>query len=149
MRTLSQQKRIALVAHDGRKEALLLWAGKKRALLLHHLLFATGTTGRLLEEHLHIKVHKFQSGPLGGDIQIGASIVTKEVDTLIFFWDPLLSMPHDPDIKALLRLATVWNIPVACNETTADFLILSPLMEQTYDINLRGIKEYSDRQVPS
>jgi len=117
---MSQEKRIALVAHDNKKQDLLEWVRFNRDLLARHVLYATGTTGEILEMELGREVRKFQSGPLGGDQQIGAKIVDGEIDFLVFFWDPLEPLPHDPDIKALLRLAVVWNIPVACNRASAD-----------------------------
>jgi methylglyoxal synthase len=135
------RKRIALVAHDNKKDDLLEWARYNRELLTQHELFATGTTGRLLSEQLDCPVVRFQSGPLGGDQQIGARIAEGKVDLLIFFWDPLSPLPHDPDIKALLRIAVVWNIPVACNRATADYVISSPLMTEPYE---RRLPDYTD-----
>ncbi len=138
---MGQRKKIALVAHDNKKRDLLEWAKFNRDLLAHHRVFATGTTGRLLEQELGFEVTRFKSGPLGGDQQIGAKIVDNEIDFLIFFWDPLQPLPHDPDVKALLRMAVVWNIPIACNRASADFMISSPLMEGEYD---RLVPDYDD-----
>jgi methylglyoxal synthase len=129
---MSEQKRIALVAHDNKKNDLLEWARYNRAVLIQHELHATGTTGTLLEEELGVPIHKLRSGPLGGDQQIGALIAQGELDLLVFFWDPLQTHPHDPDVRALLRIAVVWNVPVACNRATADYMISSPLMAEPY-----------------
>ena len=129
--TSPEPKRIALVAHDGRKDDLLEWAEHNRDLLAGHSLYATGTTGRLLSEALDLPVTRFQSGPLGGDQQIGALIALGELDMLIFFWDPMSSQPHDSDVKALVRLAVLWDIPIACNRTSADYLITSPLLGES------------------
>ncbi|MHB8158172.1 MAG: methylglyoxal synthase [Desulfocucumaceae bacterium] len=142
---LPAQKKIALVAHDNKKDDLLEWSKYNRELLLKHCLTATGTTGRLLENELGVNVQKLQSGPLGGDQQIGAMIAEGEIDLLIFFWDPLEPLPHDPDIKALLRIAVVWNIPVACNRASADFLISSPLLTQEYQRKMPDYAEYLTR----
>lgn len=125
-------KRIALIAHDNRKKDLLEWAQYNKDKLCAHKLLATGTTGHLLEEILGIEVIKFHSGPLGGDQEIGSEIVKGNIDFVFFLWDPLSAHPHDPDVKALLRLAVVWNIPIACNRSTADFIISSPLMYEEY-----------------
>ena len=144
---MTDDKKIALVAHDNKKKDLLEWAKYNRVLLAHHTLYATGTTGITLENELGLEVNKLQSGPLGGDQQIGAMIVENEVDFLIFFWDPLEPMPHDPDVKALLRMAVVWNIPIACNRSSADFMISSPLMDEEYDRLLPDYDEYRTRKV--
>src|SRR4029079_9539463 len=129
---MSEEKTIAIVAHDNKKEDLLVWAKYNREALSGHKLVATGTTGIMLEAELDVPVTRMQSGPLGGDQQIGAKISEGEIDVLIFFWDPLEPHPHDPDVKALLRIAVVWNIPIACNRASADFLISSSLMPTEY-----------------
>lgn len=125
-------RNIALVAHDNQKEELLDWCKKNRGLLSRHNLFATGTTGTLLADCLDLPVHRFLSGPLGGDQQIGAAIAEGKIDILVFFWDPLEPQPHDPDVKALLRIATLWNAGIAVNRTTADMFITSTLFEADF-----------------
>lgn len=142
---MESRKRIALIAHDNKKEDLLEWAKFNRGTLAKHELFATGTTGTLLERELGLKVVKLESGPLGGDQQIGAKISLGEIDFMIFFWDPLETLPHDPDIKALLRIAIVWDIPVACNRASADFLISSPLMSGRYERIIQDFSGYRGR----
>jgi len=129
---LNARKTIALIAHDNKKEDLLDWARFNRDTLAVHRLVATGTTGRLLESELGLRIQKLMSGPLGGDQQIGAKIAEGEIDWVVFFWDPLEPHPHDVDVKALLRIAVVYNVPIACNRSTADFMISSPLMSQSY-----------------
>jgi methylglyoxal synthase len=124
------------VAHDNRKADLLAWASYNKGTLDRHVLYATGTTGRLINEQLGLGVHRLLSGPLGGDQQIGALIAEGKLDLLIFFWDPLEPQPHDPDVKALLRIAVLWNIPTACNRATADFLVSSPLLGERYERSL-------------
>ncbi len=130
---IPEKKRIALVAHDNRKEDLLEWVMFNEGSLSEHILYTTGTTGLLIERRTNLKIIKLQSGPLGGDLQIGAMITEKQLDMLFFFWDPLEPQPHDPDVKALLRIALVWNIPTACNRATADFLISSTLFKTEYE----------------
>lgn len=144
---MQPDKKIALVAHDNKKSDLLEWAKYNRTLLAHHILYATGTTGTALEREIDLKINRLQSGPLGGDQQIGAEIVENEIDFLIFFWDPLEPMPHDPDVKAFLRMAVVWNIPIACNRTSADFMISSPLMDAEYHRLVPDYSEYRARRV--
>jgi methylglyoxal synthase len=144
---MQPDKRIALVAHDNKKMDLVEWAKFNRDLLAHHKIYATGTTGTILEQELGFEIHRLQSGPLGGDQQIGAHIVEDEVNFLIFFWDPLEPMPHDPDVKALLRMAVVWNIPIACNRASADFMISSPLMDGEYDRLVPDYDEYRERRL--
>jgi len=139
---MDKKKRIGLVAHDHRKPDLIDWADYNRDLLEKHELFGTGTTGGLLEEKLNLPVHRFKSGPLGGDLQIGAAIAEGKLDLLIFFWDPLQAQPHDVDVKALLRMAIVYNIPLACDRSSADFLITSPLMDEEYE---RYLVDYGRR----
>lgn len=139
---MKAKKNIALIAHDHRKADLLDWAEFNRDHLGNHNLFGTGTTGSLVAEKLKLPVYTFESGPLGGDLQIGTAIVQNEIDVMIFFWDPLQAQPHDVDVKALQRIAIVYNIPIACNRSSADFLITSPLMNNNYD---RFIVDYSQR----
>ena len=130
---MHRRKRIALIAHDNCKSGLLEWARYNRGTLAHHDLYATGTTGGLIASELDLPITRFLSGPLGGDQQVGAGIVEGRIDFVIFFWDPFEPHPHDVDVKALLRVAVVHNVPIACNRATADFLFSSVLMERSYD----------------
>ncbi|WP_287582949.1 methylglyoxal synthase [Candidatus Borrarchaeum sp.] len=139
---IKQKKNIALIAHDERKQDLLDWVKFNKGTLSQHNLFGTGTTGSLIAQNVGLNVTRFRSGPLGGDQQVGAKIAEGEIDFLIFFWDPLESHPHDPDVKALLRIAVVWNIPIACNRATADFLISSHLLSEEYE---RLVIDYEKR----
>lgn len=140
--TAKATKKIALVAHDHMKPLLSDWCAKHLEKLSQHELYATGTTGANISAHTGLELHPLLSGPLGGDQQIGAKIAEKQLDMLIFFWDPLASMPHDPDVKALLRIAAVWNIPVACNPSSADYLISSPLLSSTYEYRVPDYEAY-------
>ena len=143
---MRKRKKIALVAHDNKKEDLLEWVKFNKYLLSLHELYATGTTGKIIE-NLGLDVIRLKSGPLGGDMQIGAKIASGEIDFLIFFLDPLESLPHDPDVKALLRMAVVWNIPAACNRSTADFMVSSTLMDKEYDRILPDYENYRQRRI--
>jgi len=142
---MEQRKRIALVAHDNKKQDLLEWARYNVETLRPHQLCATETTGTLLMKTLGLEIERLLSGPLGGDQQIGAKIAQQEIDFVIFFWDPLEPQPHDPDVKALLRVAMVWNIPMACNRASADFMISSPLMSSGYECTLPDYSGYLGR----
>ena len=149
VRTLTDRKRIALVAHDRKKADLIDWALHNRDMLSKHELFATGTTGKMLEEKLQTPIHKLFSGPLGGDQQVGAMIAEEKLDFLVFFWDPMEAQPHDSDVKALLRIAVAWNILIANNRTTADFVLTSYLMHQKYHIAVPDYSGYLTRTVGS
>ncbi|OGD75436.1 MAG: methylglyoxal synthase [Candidatus Coatesbacteria bacterium RBG_13_66_14] len=139
---IPERKRIALIAHDNRKGDLVAWARYNRGVLAHHDLYGTGTTGRVIAEELGLPVTRFKSGPLGGDQQVGALIAEGGLDFVIFFWDPLEPHPHDVDVKALLRIAVVYNVPIACNRSSADFMISSPLMDREYH---RLVIDYGER----
>lgn len=144
-RIIRHIKRIALVAHDNKKADLIDWAVYNLKMLVNHELIATGTTGRLIEEKLGHPVRKLFSGPLGGDQQLGAMIAEGKVDIIIFFWDPMEAQPHDSDVKALLRLAVAWNIIIACNRTTADFILTSALMQHDYSVAMPDYGNYLKR----
>ncbi len=144
-RTLKVTKRIALVAHDKKKSDLISWAVSNRSYLEKHELYATGTTGKMLEEALKLPVQKLFSGPLGGDQQVGAMIAEGKLDFIVFFWDPMESQPHDSDVKALLRIAVAWNILIANNRTTADFILNSQLMGNDYSITTPDYSKYLQR----
>ncbi len=131
--TIGKQKKIALIAHDNRKEALISWAKENKSILRKHFLCGTGTTAKLISENVGLPIKAYKSGPLGGDEQVGAAIVNGEVDFMIFFWDPLTSQPHDPDVKALLRISVMYDIPVAMSKSTADFLMKSTLLDEEYE----------------
>jgi methylglyoxal synthase len=141
------RKRIALVAHDNKKKEFIEWAKYNKTTLTKHQLFATGTTGMLVEDALDVHITRLLSGPLGGDQQIGALIAEGKIDVLIFFWDPMSALPHDPDIKALLRLGVTWNIPIAMDRSSADFMLTSPLMNEDYEVILPDYNTYLKRQV--
>jgi methylglyoxal synthase len=144
---LSANKRIALVAHDHKKQDLIDWAVFNKEALSYHELFATGTTGKMLEEELQQPVTKLLSGPLGGDQQVGSMIAEGLIDVMIFFWDPMEAQPHDSDVKALLRLCVAWNIPMACDRATADFIITSPFMHQQYEAMIPDYSSYLKRKI--
>ena len=146
---LKPRKRIGLVAHDNKKQDLVEWARYNRGMLARHDLVATGTTGTMLGRELDLPVTCLQSGPLGGDLQIGAMIADGTIDFLVFFWDPLEPQPHDTDVKSLLRIAVVWNIPVACDRASADFMISSPLMTGSYERMVPDYTAHNDRELPT
>jgi methylglyoxal synthase len=144
---LAPRKRIGLVAHDNKKQDLIEWASYNRGMLEAHDLVSTGTTGQMLARALDLPVSLLQSGPLGGDLQMGAMIADGTIDFLVFFWDPLEPQPHDTDVKSLLRVAVVWNIPVACDRASADFMISSPLMTGTYDRTVPDYTAHNERDL--
>lgn len=147
IKKIPARKTIALVAHDHKKPDLMEWAIFNKTTLAKHELVATGTTGKLIEDALDRPVKKLFSGPLGGDQQIGSMIAQGEIDVLIFFWDPMEAQPHDSDVKALLRLGIAWNIIMACDRATADFIMTSPFMHETYDAAVPDYSNYLHRQI--
>jgi len=147
--TIEKIKNIALIAHDNKKAEIIEWVKSHRDELMQHTLYATGTTGALIEQQAEVGIHKLLSGPMCGDQQVGARITEGAVDFLIFFWDPFEPMPHDPDVKALLRIAAVWNIPVACNRASADFLLSSVLMQESYERQVPDYERYMQDRVQS
>ncbi|QCX54035.1 methylglyoxal synthase [Elizabethkingia sp. JS20170427COW] len=148
VKTLPERKTIALVAHDNKKEDLLNWIDVHADKLQMHNLVATGTTGRLISEKLGVNVQRVLSGPLGGDQQLGSMIAEKKIDIVIFFWDPMESQPHDSDVKAFLRLCVVWNVPMACDPATADFILSSPYMCTEYQAMVPDYNNYLKRNIP-
>ena len=144
---IKSKKNVALVAHDNKKKDLLKWVNEHRNILIKHNLFATGTTGTIIKDNTGLDVTIFKSGPLGGDQQIGAKIVESAIDCLIFFWDPLEAQPHDPDVKALLRISTLYDIPMATNKSTADFIFTSPLINEEYVRTNDTFTEYTNRNI--
>ncbi len=144
---MNARKRIAIIAHDKKKAELIKWAVDNKGILSEHILYATGTTGKLLEDALEIEVTKLLSGPLGGDQQVGSLIAQGQIDMMIFFWDPMESQAHDTDVKALLRVGAVWNIPIACDRATADFLVTSPYMNREYVAILPDYSSYLNRKI--
>jgi methylglyoxal synthase len=147
IRVLAKRKKIALIAHDNKKKDLIEWAVHNKTALSKHSLAATGTTGKLIEEALDQPVIKLLSGPLGGDQQIGAMIATGDIDIIFFFFDPMEAQPHDSDVKALLRLAVAWNLPMACDRSTADFLMTSRFMQEEYSYELPNYTHYLNRKL--
>ena len=146
-RIFNSSKNIALVAHDNKKADLISWAETNKDVLSKHNLVATGTTGKMLEEKLKVPVKKLFSGPLGGDQQVGSMIAEGDIDMIVFFWDPMEAQPHDSDVKALLRLAVAWNILMACNRTTADFILTSKLMNEDYGLSVPDFSTYLQRNI--
>ena len=145
--TIKQQKRIALIAHDGKKDEIIKWCQANKDILSKHKLSGTGTTARMIADSVGLEIRGYNSGPLGGDQQIGAKIVEGNIDMVIFFSDPLAAQPHDPDVKALLRIAQVYDIPIANNKATADFLIKSSLMDEEYIHQVENFKNTIENRV--
>lgn len=146
MRKIKREKHIALIAHDGKKDEILAWCEKNREILKNYTLYGTGTTAKLIEKHTGLNVIGYNSGPIGGDIEVGQKVVDGTIDMIIFLSDPLDSQPHDPDIKALLRIATLYNVPMASNTSTAEFLITSPLMNEEVEFETDSIDGYYEKR---
>ncbi len=144
--TIEKQKKIALIAHDGKKATLIDWCKEHKDILEKHVLCGTGTTARMITDQTGLQVKGYNSGPLGGDQQIGAKIVEGKIDMVVFFSDPLTAAPHDPDVKALLRIAQVYDIPMASNRSSADFMINSTLMDETYNHKVINFKEHIEQR---
>jgi len=147
IKKLAKKKRIVLIAHDNKKKELAEWVADNKEALSKHELYATGTTGKMVEDIAHTAVAKLMSGPLGGDQQVGSMLAQGLLDIMIFFWDPMESQAHDSDVKALLRLGAVWNIPLACDRATADFIITSPFMNTEYDVIMPDYSSYLNRKI--
>jgi len=147
IKKLAKKKRIVLIAHDNKKKELAEWVADNKEALSKHELYATGTTGKMVEDIAHTAVAKLMSGPLGGDQQVGSMLAQGLLDIMIFFWDPMESQAHDSDVKALLRLGAVWNIPLACDRATADFIITSPFMNTEYDVIMPDYSTYLNRKI--
>lgn len=147
LKKLDNKKRIVLIAHDNKKKELGEWVAEHKTELVKHELYATGTTGKIIEDMSGAPVTKLMSGPLGGDQQVGSMIAEGKLDVMIFFWDPMEAQAHDSDVKALLRLGAVWNVPLACNRATADFLITSPFMSGAYDVVTPDYAAYLNRKI--
>ena len=147
LRKLHKKRRIALIAHDRKKLDLIDWVKFNRETLSEYKLYGTGTTANLILEEANLNIIQLLSGPLGGDQQIGSMIAENKIDIVIFFWDPMSAQPHDTDVKALIRLCAVWNVPIACNKSTADFLISSPLMHNDYQLQIPDYTSYIDRKI--
>src|SRR5690625_1780472 len=147
-RSLHLRKRIALIAHDHKKQEMIDWVNHNKQILSGHELYGTGTTGKMIEEATGLAINRLRSGPMGGDLQMGALIADNKIGILIFFWDPMEAQPHDPDIRALLRICVVWNIPIANNRSTADFIITSPLFKEEYELQMSDYDKYMNRKIP-
>lgn len=147
MKVLKEKKRIALIAHDNMKDEMVAWARKNKEILTKHELYGTGTTSSILEDRVGLEITKMKSGPYGGDLQIGAKISNGEIDVVIFFYDPLTAQPHDPDIKALLRVATLYDVPIALNRSTAEFILSSKYIDEKFERKSIDMKELKKKRM--